>query len=57
VDVHRLVLLPRGEVRVSAPTERDYRGAEIVLAFTAGACSVGIGLMLVLTFSGRLLCN
>lgn len=42
---------------MSAPTERDYRGAEIVLAFTAGACSVGIGLMLVLTFSGRLLCN
>lgn len=42
---------------MNAPTERDLRLADVFLAFTAGACSVAFALMLVLTFSGRLLCN
>lgn len=39
------------------PTERDFERSNLLLAFTAGACSVGLAVVIVLTFSGQLLCN
>lgn len=56
VDVHRLVLLPRGEVRVSAPTERDLRLADLSLAFSAGVCAAAVCALVIATFYLRLTC-
>jgi hypothetical protein len=42
---------------MSRPTERDFERSNLLLAFTAGAGAMALAVMLVLTFSGQLLCN
>ncbi|MFM0101964.1 hypothetical protein PQR01_00250 [Paraburkholderia rhynchosiae] len=42
---------------MSTPTERDFQHTDLLLAFTAGAGAMALGVMFILTFSGGLLCN